>query len=162
VARSQQVGANLFATSQEIADGLFVFGGDMNGRQCASAVEHGELAGIPTIGFDAIAGPPWNQRRGDDVTRDAARRQKSLELETAGARFITTLHAALDGEARDKPSDRREITIERMDRGRAMAGRQDGGHDGARVLIEGDDGCRLEHDRPPLYAALRCALAGTA
>src|SRR5688572_29876485 len=30
-----------------------------------------------------------------------------------------------------------------------------------RVLIEGNDGSRLRHERPPLYAALRWAVTGT-
>jgi hypothetical protein len=43
VACPQQICAHLLATAEEIADGFFVFRGDVNGRRRAGAIEDGEL-----------------------------------------------------------------------------------------------------------------------
>src|SRR3989442_1435295 len=69
--RTEQIGANVFATSQEISRGFFLFGGNVNGGERAGAVEDGELACIATVGFDAIARAARDQRWGDDVTGNA-------------------------------------------------------------------------------------------
>ena len=105
VTRAEEIGADVFATAQEIARGLFLLGGNVNGGERAGAIEHGELAGIAAIGFDAIARPPRNERRGDDVARNAVRRQRALQFEATRAGFV----AALDGTARRRRSTKRKI-----------------------------------------------------
>ena len=65
---AQEIGADVFATAQEIARGFFLLGGNVNRGERAGAIEHGELAGIAAVGFDAIAGPSRNQGWRDDVT----------------------------------------------------------------------------------------------
>jgi hypothetical protein len=155
VASAQQIGANVLATAQQIAGGFFLLGGNVNRGQRARAIEHGELPGIATISLDAIARTPGNERGRDDVTPDVVRRQRTLQLEATRARFVTAADGSLAAEAFDEPEDRRTIGCQRMQRRRALARQQHGGDCRGRVLIECNDGSRLRHDRPPLYAALR-------
>ena len=62
--------------------------------------------------------------------------------------------------ALDEAQNRRAIGRQRVERRRPMAWQQDRGDRRRRMLIESNDGCRLHHDRPPLYAALLHAVAG--
>ena len=76
--RAQEIGADVFATAQQIAGRLFLLGGNVNGRERPGAIEHRELPGITAIGLDAIAGAPRNERGRDDVARNAAGREGAL------------------------------------------------------------------------------------
>ena len=105
VPRAEEIGADVFATPQQIAGGFFLLGGNVNGRERAGAIQDGELAGIAAIGFDAIAGPPGNERGRDDVTRDAVRGERALELEATRAGFVAALH----GPWRRRRSTKRRI-----------------------------------------------------
>ena len=78
MSRAQQVRADVFATSQQIARGFFLLGGNVNRRQGAGAKENRELPRIPPIRLDAVAGATRNQRRRDHVTRDTLLRQRAL------------------------------------------------------------------------------------
>ena len=78
MAAAQEVGADIFTTAQQIAGGFFLLGGNVNGRECAGAIEHRELAGIAAVGFDAITGAARNQRGRDDIACNAAGRQRAL------------------------------------------------------------------------------------
>ena len=155
MAGAQQIGANVFATAQQIARGFFLLRRNVNGRQGAGAIEHRQLAGVAPIRFDPIARSSGNQRRSDDVARNLMAGEGALQLEAAGARFVTTLHRALAAQPLDEPQDRGGVRRQRMQRGRPLSRQQDRRHRRGRVLIERDDGYRLQHDRPPLYAALR-------
>ena len=53
--RAEQVGADVFATPQQVACRFFLLGRNVDGGQRAGAIEHRELAGIAPIGFDAVA-----------------------------------------------------------------------------------------------------------
>ena len=55
--RAQEIGANVFATAEQIPRGLFCSRGNVNGGERAGAIQHGELAGIAAIGFDAMPAP---------------------------------------------------------------------------------------------------------
>jgi hypothetical protein len=126
----------------------------------ARAIEHRELAGIAAVGFDPIAGATRNQRRRNHVTRHVPRGQRALQLEAARARFATALHLMAAPHALDEAHNRRNIRGELMERGRPLPRQQHRGHRRGGVLIKRNDGCRLLHDRPPLYAALLRAVAG--
>jgi hypothetical protein len=88
---AEQVGADVLAAAKEIARGFFLLGRNVNGRQGPGAGEDRELPGIAAISFDAIDGSTGNQRGRDDVTRDAVRREGTLELEAARASFVAAL-----------------------------------------------------------------------
>ena len=75
---SKQVGPQLAAASEEIADRFFLLGRNMNRGERAGAIEDGQLASIAAVRFDACTGAPRNQRGGDHVTRDVAGRQEPL------------------------------------------------------------------------------------
>lgn len=68
VAGAQEIHANVLPTAQEIAGGLFLLGGNVNGGERAGAIEHGELTGIAPIGFNAIADVSRDERGRDDGT----------------------------------------------------------------------------------------------
>ena len=138
--RAQQIGADVFATAQEIARGFFLLGRNVNRGEGAGAIEDGELAGIAAIGFDAIAGPTGNQRGRDDVARDAVRGQRALQLEATRAGFVAALHRALAAQALDEAQDRRDVRRQRMQRRRPLARQQHRGDGRRRVVIEGNDG----------------------
>ena len=78
VPRAEEIGANVFATAQEIARGFFLLGGDVNRGERAGPIEGGELGRIAAIGFDAVARPARNQGGRDDVTRHAVRGERAL------------------------------------------------------------------------------------
>jgi hypothetical protein len=44
----------------------------VNSGERARAIQHGEVPGIPSIGFDAIARTARDERGGDDVARNLA------------------------------------------------------------------------------------------
>ena len=152
---AQEIGANVFAAAQEIARRLLLLGGNVDGGEGAGAIQDRELAGIAAIGFHPVPRTTRDQRRGDDVARDAVRDQGPLELEPAGAGLVATLHGAAAAYPFDEPQDRWNVRRQLMERGRSLIRKQDRRDRRRRVLIEGNDGSRLRHDRPPLYAALR-------
>jgi hypothetical protein len=159
-AGAQEIGADVFATAQQIARGFFLLGRNVDRGQGARPIEQGELASIAPVGFDAIAGTTRNQCRSDDVARNAAGRQRALQLEAAWAGFVTTLDRSLALQAIDEAENREAIGRERVQRGRPLPPREDCGDCCRCVLIEGNDDSRLRHGRPPLYAALLRAVAG--
>jgi hypothetical protein len=114
MARAEQSGADLFATPQEIARGLFLVRGDMNRGERARAIEDRQLASSAPIGLDAIARATGNQRGRDDIAGDRPRRQRPLELEAARSRSVTTTHRALAPPLLHKPHDRRVIRRQRV------------------------------------------------
>src|SRR5262249_24901344 len=65
VARTQEIGTAVFATSEEIAGRFFLLRRNVDGGERASAIEDGEVPGVTAIRLDAIAGAPRDQRRGD-------------------------------------------------------------------------------------------------
>src|SRR5438874_1226170 len=136
MAGAQKIGADILATPEQVARRFFLIGRNMNRGQRAGAIEDGQLARIASIGFYPGAGPSRNQRGGDDLAWYVAGGEKSLELEAAGAGFITAAHRVVGGEPVHEPPDGREIRAQRMDRGRALAWQQDGGDHRSGVLIE--------------------------
>jgi hypothetical protein len=152
---AEEIGTDVFAAPEQIASGFFLLRRNVDGRQGTGSIEHGELAGIPAIRLDAITGSTRDQRRGDDIARDAAPLEGAAELEPARARFVATADRPLALQPLDEFQDRRMIRSQGMKRRRLMAGQEDCRYRRGGVLIEGNDGCRLHHDRPPLYAALR-------
>ena len=103
---AEEIGADVFATSEQITGGFFLLGGNVDGRERVGAIEHRELTGITAIRFDAIAGTPRNQRGRDDITGDAVDRERTVELEAAGAGLITALHRSLTAEPLDEAKNR--------------------------------------------------------
>ena len=75
---TQEIGADVLTTPQQIARGFFLLGRDVNRGEGASTKEDRELARIATIGFDAVAGPAWNQGGRDDVTRHAVGGERAV------------------------------------------------------------------------------------
>ena len=55
MAGAQQIGADVFATAQQIAGGFLLLGRNVDGRQRPGAVQHRELAGVAAVRFDPIA-----------------------------------------------------------------------------------------------------------
>jgi hypothetical protein len=47
-----------------------VVGRNVNRRQGTGAIEHGQVAGVPSIGFDAIARTSRDEGGGNDVARN--------------------------------------------------------------------------------------------
>ena len=92
VPRAQEIGADIFATAQQIPRRLFLFARNVNGGEGARPVQHRELAGIAPIGLDAIAGPPRNQGRCDHVAANVVRSQRTLELKAARTCFVAALN----------------------------------------------------------------------
>ena len=157
---AEKIGADVFAAPEQIASGFFLLRRNVDGRQGPGSIQHGELAGIPAIRLDAITGSTRDQRRGDDIARDAATVEGAAELETARARFVATADRPLALQVLDEFHDRRIIRSQGMKRRRLMAGQEDRRHRRGGVLIERNQRSRLHGDRPPLYAALLRALAG--
>ena len=119
---AQEIGANVFATAQQIAGGFFLLGGNVNRGKRAGAIQDRQLAGIAAVSFDAIAGTTRNQRRGDDVTRNLVRGQGALHLEATGAGLIATLHRPVTPDALNEPKNRRTVGCQGMQRWRAVTG----------------------------------------
>jgi hypothetical protein len=132
----------------------------MNGRQRPGPIQDRQLPRIPPVRFDAIAGAARNEGGRDHVTGDVMRGQRTLELKATGARFVATRHRSLTTTAFDEPDHRATVRRQRVQRRRPVRRQQHRSHGRRGVLIESDDGCRLHHDRPPLYAALLRAVAG--
>ena len=159
--RAEEIGADVLTTAQQIAGRFLLLGRDVDGRQRARAIQDRELAGIAAIRLDAIA------RRGAESRRARSRRTESRARSApAGAQSRTgpprnsTAPAPAAAVARTKRTIVGRLRRQRVQRRRPLARQQDGGHRRRGMLIEGDDSCRLHHDRPPLYAALLRAVAG--
>jgi len=71
---------------------FFLLGRDVDGGEGARAIEDGELAGIASIRFDAIAWPAQDQRRCDHITRNVVPGQRALELKATRSCFIAALN----------------------------------------------------------------------
>ena len=152
---AKQIGADVLTTAEEIPRGLFLLGRNVNGCQCAGPIQHGEVPGIASIGLDAITGTSWDERRRDDVAGNLARLECPSQLEAARPCFVATGHSALPAQPVDDAEDRRTVRRQRVQRRSPMSREQDRGDRRRCMLIESNDGSRLHHDRPPLYAALR-------
>jgi hypothetical protein len=113
VTGTEQIGADILTTPEQIALGFFLLGRNVDRGEGAGAREHGELTRIASIGFDAIARPPGNQRGRDDLTRDLVRGQRSLQLEATRAGFVTAGYWPLASKAVDEAQDRRRVRSDR-------------------------------------------------
>lgn len=92
--RTQEVGPNILPAAEEVPCGFFLLARDMNRRERAGAIEHGELHGVSSIRLNAIARSPRNQSGGDDLARHSSQRERPLQLKAARSRFITALDGA--------------------------------------------------------------------
>jgi hypothetical protein len=119
---AEEIGANVFATAQQIAGGFFLLGRDVNRGERAGAIQDRELAGIAAIRFDPITGATRDQGGGDDVTRNLMRGEGALQLETTGASLVATLHRPLTPDALHEPENRRTVGREGMQCWRAVTG----------------------------------------
>jgi hypothetical protein len=79
----------------------------------------------------------------------------AVQLESAGPGLIAALHRPGASHALEHAEDGRGIRGQLMEGWRPLTRPEYRGPCGCGVLIEGNDGSRLRHDRPPLYAALR-------
>jgi hypothetical protein len=113
------------------------------------------VPGIASIRFDPITRAAWDEGRRNDVARNRALLQDALERKAARARFVATSHGSVSAQPLDEAHNRRTVRRQRVERGCPMPGQQHRRHRRRGVLIESNDGSRLHHDRPPLYAALR-------
>ncbi len=59
-----------------------------NCRQLAGPVEPGELAGITSVGLDAIAGTLWDEGGGDDVAMDSPPSELPVQRESSWPRLV--------------------------------------------------------------------------
>jgi hypothetical protein len=100
--RPQQIRPNVFPTPQEIARGFFLFGGNVNGRQGAGAIQDRELTGIPPVRFDAIPRTTRNQGRRDDLAPNAPLGQRPLQLNAARPGFVAAGDGARATDALDE------------------------------------------------------------
>jgi hypothetical protein len=65
-----EVGADVFATPQQVARGFLLLRGNVDRRQGPGPIQDSQLAGGASIGLDPIAGTAWNEGRRDHLTRD--------------------------------------------------------------------------------------------
>ena len=84
-------------------------------------IQHGEVPGIPSIGFDAIARTARDERGGDDIARNLALLKGALQLKAARPRFIATGHRSAPVQPLDKAQNRGTVGRERMQRRGPMA-----------------------------------------
>jgi hypothetical protein len=116
VSRAQKIGADVFATAEQIAGRFFLFARNVDGGEGAGPVQHRQVTRITTVGFNAVAGSTRNQRGRNHVARNLVRSERALQLEAARPGFVTTGHRALALRAWDEPQDRRDIRRQRMQR----------------------------------------------
>ena len=114
MARAEEIGADIFATPEQIARGFFLLGRNMNRRQRAGPIQHGELAGIAPIGLDAIARATRDQGRRDDLTRRSWRAVRDrCNSNPHGPGFVTALHRPAPPQPLDEPPNRRHVRRQR-------------------------------------------------
>ena len=95
VARAEQVGADVLAAAQQVADRFLLVGRHMDRRQRAGPIEDRELARVAPIGRDAVARSTRDERRGNDLTGEARGGQRPLQLEATRAGLIAAPDAPL-------------------------------------------------------------------
>lgn len=78
VAGAEEIGADVFATPQQIARGFFLVGRNVNGGQRAGPIEDGQLARVATIGLNAVAGASGNERWRDDLAGNVVGAERAL------------------------------------------------------------------------------------
>jgi len=133
---------------------------NVDGGQRAGPIEERQLGRVAAVGLDAIARPPGNEAGRNDVAREVMRHQRALQLEPARSGLVAALHRAGPVHPLHEAQHRREVRGQMMDGRPLLARQQDGGDRRDRVLIEGNDGSRLCHDRPPLYCGSAPAITG--
>src|SRR5262245_38369577 len=106
VTAAEQVGANVFATPQQIAGGFFLLRRNVNGGERAGAIQHGKLACIAAVSLDAIAGPPRNQRGRDHIAWHVVSGECPLQFEATRAGFVAAGARSLALDARDEAQNR--------------------------------------------------------
>jgi hypothetical protein len=147
---TQQIGAEGLAAPEQIPRRFLLVARNVDGGERASAIPHGELAGVPAVGLNAVSRAPRNERRGDDLTAHAVRREGALQFEATRPGFVAAANRAdTPAYAIDKAEYGPTIGRQGVER-RGARPRQEHRRDRrGRVLIEGDNGSRLRHDRPP-------------
>lgn len=118
---AEQVRADVFAAAQQIANGFFLLGRNVNRCQCAGAKQHGELRGIASIRLDPVAHAAWDQGRRDHVARDPGGVQRPLQIKPARTRLVATSQVG-GPHPRQKPMNGWQIRRQRMQRWRSLAG----------------------------------------
>jgi hypothetical protein len=158
--RAEEIGADVFATAQQVAGRFFLLRGNVDGGQRSGAIEERQLNRVAAVGLDAVARPSGNQAGCNDVARIVMRDQRALQLEAARPGLGAALDRPGAAHALDEAQNRRIVRRQLMNRRLLLAWQQDRGHGRRRVLIDGNDGSRLRHDRPPLYCGSAPAVAG--
>jgi hypothetical protein len=95
--------------SRSIPSGFFLLSRDVDGRQRAGAIEHGELTRIAAVGFHTVAGPAGNERRRNDVTRNVVSRQGPVQREPTRAGFVAALDRPVSLEKLEEAENRWDI-----------------------------------------------------
>ena len=126
--RSQEIGADVFAASEQVARRFFLLGWDVDRGQGAGSIQNGELRRIAPVRFDPHARAARNERRGDHVTRHLTRLKTPLQLEAARPGFVAAPHGSAATDPIDESADRRQIWRELMDRRRPLTRQEDRGH----------------------------------
>ena len=78
----------IFTSPAEVADGFIFDLGDIDRGEVTRAHQAGQLDGVTTVGFDAVAGLLGDQRGGDDPAVVAFLRQIAVEPVATGSGFI--------------------------------------------------------------------------
>jgi len=112
-----QIDERILAGAGEIADGLVVDLGDVDGSEVPGTEEPGELESVAAVGLDVVAGLARDERGSDDEAIDLLRGEVAVEHVAAGTGFVD-----------DEESGRlaREVTQELVDVGLTGA---DGTHE---------------------------------
>jgi len=83
-----QIDEGVLAGAGEVADGLIVDSGNVDGGEVAGAQEPCELNGVATVGFDAVAGFLRDQGRGHDDALEALPAKVAVQDVAAGAGLV--------------------------------------------------------------------------
>src|SRR5436309_14603619 len=102
---AHDVAAEIVATADEIAHGLLALVEDVDGGELAGAEQAHELHGIAAIGLDPLPRASRGQRRCNDRTGDAERRELPVEIVAGHSGFVARRHRPLALEPPEPATD---------------------------------------------------------
>jgi len=127
------------AASDQVANALVLFGGDVDEDEAVIAEVAADLDGIAAVGLAALAGPAGNERGSGEVALDAPLEEGSLE-DVAGTRgLVAGTHRALRLQPLEVATDLVEVVGQAVHMQRlGIAVLEHGGGDGILVDVESD------------------------
>jgi hypothetical protein len=146
VPRRSEVLANVVPGADEVSNRLLLRARDGDRGELAGAEKPRELGRVASVGLHPVARANRDERRRDDLARDAHRCELSAQLEAARSRFVAAPQLVrLAREALERPTDHLLVVRDVGDDGLPRLAHQGRDDDALGVDVEADVSGNLLH-----------------